>query len=70
MAGRVVNLVPSIVEPVRTGRVQPPEVPVNPRKPADDRDTEPAERQETGRHEEEHESGRDPYRAGEDDEGG
>lgn len=63
----VVNPVTSVVDPVRTGRVETPEVTVHPRQGSDSDEPEPAHGEEPSCEEEEEGASWDPYWARDDD---
>lgn len=63
LAGRVHDPAPSIIHPIRTDRVGPTEVLVNPGQSRRSRHPKPAQGEEPGREDQEESSDRDPYRA-------
>lgn len=70
MASRVGEPVPRVIEPVRAGRVEAPKVPIYPRNRRHRGHTKADEGENAGDGDEDEEASRNPYGAGDDDQGG
>lgn len=72
MAGHVgeAQPVPRVIEPVGTGRVEAPKVPINPRNRRHGRHPEAEDGENAGDGDKDEETSRDPYGARDDDQGG